>query len=268
MNKIIQEELFFSTHKKDSEYERALVKMDNILARKNTKFNAFETKFFLTILSQIRTIDEDFFVKLSRREVVSWLQIDKTNASKNKLRRALKKLAEKSYVEFGDYELFNDGFLITNYLADKDNIFVKINSSYLSLLIELKEKYTVFHLKNIINFKSKFSIILFQYLKMKFTGEFLIHRVRLTTNELKNLFGLEKNDYCKRDGSFDRSNFEKKTIKLAIQEINKNKNCRLKIEELKKNYNNKFVANYEIAFSLINKEGFRTEKQLDDYIEG
>ena len=42
------------------------------------------------------------------------------------------------------------------------------------------------------------------------------------------MFGFSKDDYCKKDGKFDRNNFEKYTIEVAIKEINQN--TRMKVE--------------------------------------
>ena len=34
-----------------------------------------------------------------------------------------------------------------------------------------------------------------------------------TTKQLKEIFGLSKDDYCKKDGKFDRNNFENIQLK-------------------------------------------------------
>ena len=63
-----------------------------------------------------------------------------------------------------------------------------------------------------------------------------------TTKQLKEIFGLSKDDYCKKDGKFNRTEFEKKTIEVAIKEINQN--TRMKVEYKKNNR----VANYQFNF--------------------
>lgn len=59
------------------------------------------------------------------------------------------------------------------------------------------------------------------------------------------MFGLSKDDYCYKSGKFDRPNFEKYTIEVAIKEINQN--TRMKVE-YKKNKKNNRVANYQFNF--------------------
>ena len=66
-----------------------------------------------------------------------------------------------------------------------------------------------------------------------------------TTKQLKEMFGLSKDDYCKKDGKFNRTEFEKKTIEVAIKEINQN--TRMKVEYKKNKIKNR-VANYQFNF--------------------
>lgn len=56
------------------------------------------------------------------------------------------------------------------------------------------------------------------------------------------MFGLSKDDYCYKSGKFDRPNFEKYTIEVAIKEINQN--TRINVEYKKNNR----VANYQFNF--------------------
>ena len=69
-----------------------------------------------------------------------------------------------------------------------------------------------------------------------------------TTKQLKEMFGLSKDDYCKKDGKFNRTEFEKKTIEVAIKEINQN--TRMKVEYKKNKIKNR-VANYQFNFIEI-----------------
>ena len=46
-----------------------------------------------------------------------------------------------------------------------------------------------------------------------------------STKQLKMMFGLSKSDYMRKNDSFNRSEFEKKTINKAVDEINKKSKC-------------------------------------------
>ncbi|WP_210368315.1 RepB family plasmid replication initiator protein [Borreliella garinii] len=65
----------------------------------------------------------------------------------------------------------------------------------------------------------------------------------MTTKELKELLGLSIDDYV-YNGKFNRGDFERKTIKSAINEINKISNI---ILSFKKNYIHRKVQNYEFT---------------------
>lgn len=48
------------------------------------------------------------------------------------------------------------------------------------------------------------------------------------------MFGLSKDDYCYKSGKFDRPNFEKYTIEVAIKEINQNTRMKVEYKKIKK----------------------------------
>ena len=54
----------------------ALIVMHNIIARKQTYWNAFETKLFLTILSRVKTRTTDNWVVLSKADICDILGVD------------------------------------------------------------------------------------------------------------------------------------------------------------------------------------------------
>lgn len=79
--------------------------------------------------------------------------------------------------------------------------------------------------------------------------------VGFTTKELKTLFGLSKEDYMS-GGRFDRYNFERKTINLAIKDINDKSKCiqNLRYEKRKKNGR---VQGYVFFFDYTDPNEFR-----------
>ena len=108
----------------------------------------------------------------------------------------------------------------------------------------LYRNYTKIEIEQTKNFKSKFSMALYLNLLSWSNGENESYRF-YTTKQLKEMFGLSKDDYCYKSGKFDRPNFEKYTIEVAIKEINQN--TRMKVE-YKKNKKNNRVANYQFNF--------------------
>ena len=73
--------------------EPGRVVMDNLLARATTKWTLEETKIFLLAVSRIQEIDENYEVKLNKKEVMTFLEIDPRNGSL--LRQMVKRIAEK-----------------------------------------------------------------------------------------------------------------------------------------------------------------------------
>lgn len=108
----------------------------------------------------------------------------------------------------------------------------------------LYRNYTKIEIEQTKNFKSKFSMALYLNLLSWSNGEDENYRL-YTTKQLKEIFGLSKDDYCKKDGKFDRNNFEKYTIEVAIKEINQN--TRMKVKYKKNKIKNR-VANYQFNF--------------------
>lgn len=81
--------------------------------------------------------------------------------------------------------------------------------------------------------------------------------VGFTTKELKTLFGLSKDDYVKKDGHFNRTTFENRTIDVAIKDINEKSKCiqNLRYEKRKKNGR---VQGYVFFFDYTDPNEFRT----------
>lgn len=86
--------------------------------------------------------------------------------------------------------------------------------------------------------------------------------VGFTTKELKTLFGLTKDDYM--SGSrFDRYNFEKYTINVAVKDINEKSKCiqNLRYEKRKKNGR---VQGYVFFFDYTDPNEFRITYKSDE----
>lgn len=260
---------FFNNRKMtDNQLENALIVMHNQLARKQTKWNARETKLFFSALSQIKWRDDENWVRLKKSEIVSKLELDPRDT--NKLRDMFQSVMKKSLIQFDGptEEEWDDGFLITRVKTTRNEVYVKFAEDYLPLLDQLESHFTMFHLENVLNFKSKYAIVLFQDLKSRYNPKGIINHWQYRLDELKYLFNIKDGEYVRntgrQKGTFDTANFKKKTLDRAVEEINKNTDqCRMYIEkvEVLKKYG--MVVGYDIAFSLTNGNGFRCDNQLE-----
>ena len=245
-----------------NELDNALVVMHNQLARKQTKWSARETKLFYSALSQIKWRDDESWVRLKKSDIVEKLEIDKRDT--NKLRAMFQEVMKKSMIKFdgSTEEEWDDGFLITRVRTTKKEIFVQFGEAYLPLLEKLTSHFTMFELENVAHFKSKYAIILFQYLKSWYNPQGMINHQRITLDEMKRIFELKEGEYVRkggaRDGIFDTTNFKKKTIDKAIKEINKDVvKSGMYIDNIETIKHRGMVAGYDIAYSLVTSEGTR-----------
>lgn len=120
---------------------------------------------------------------------------------------------------------------------------IEFNPRFLPYVEELLGHYTQLELDSVVEFKSKFSLSLYKYLsswkdngKVKDTNQYRY----LSTRELKELLGLGKEDYV-YNGKFNRSLFEKKTVDVAIEEINSKTND-LRVSYTKVKKGNRVIA--------------------------
>lgn len=252
--------------------DNALVVMHNQLARKQTKWSARETKLFYTALSQIKWRDTDDWVRLKKSDIVDKIEMDKNDTAK--LRKLYQEVMKKSLVQFdgSTEEIWHDGFLIVEIKTTKKDVYVKFNKAFLPLLDQLTSHFTMFALDNVAHFKSKYAIVLFQYLKSWYDPRGIINHRRITLNELKRMFETKDNEYMvKRKGVkgtvFDTYSFKKYTLDKAVSEINKDTvKSGMHIANVETIKHRGMVAGYDIAFSLVNDDG--TPYCADDVVPG
>ena len=202
---------------KDEDLHDQIIAMDNTLAKKSTKFTVDEQRLFYIVLASIKPTQKNNEIEISKKAIIDMLGL-KSRDVYSRIRPMFKKLALNSWIEFGDDEVWEDGFLFPSIRTTKKNVYVEVAKKYIPLLIELAPGFTRLLSDDAISFKSKFSMLIYQQLmRLNNKGNF---GVGFTTKELKDLFGMSKDDYMS-NGSFDRYNFEKNTINLAVQEINK-----------------------------------------------
>lgn len=207
-----------------NELEQAKIVMKNQLIRKQTKWSVTEVKLFYSALSQIKKRDENCWVKLKKRDIIEMLNMREKDVSS--LRQMFVSVKNKSDVHFDEDEDLNglDGSLIRNIRTTKKEVYVQFDDMYLPLLDELSSNFTTFYLDNIVLMKSKHAINLFTYLKSVYYPIRPIQHRQISLDDLKNIFELDETDYvrsdAKRKGWFDVTNFRKKVINQAVNDIN------------------------------------------------
>lgn len=248
-------------------FKNQVVRMRNSLARKQTRWSVTENKLFICALSNISNINGDGWVTLEKADVVESIGIGSGHSGKE-LREQCQGMATKSWIKFGssESEQWDDGFLVNRVKSDTKHIYIKFDKAYINYLKEVGKQWTTFQIGDISSFKSKYSIVLFQYLRSWYDPRYVINSQAISLINLKELFNLKEGQYVRKSGAnkgkFDTSNFKKRTIDRAVEEINSITSCHMHIEEVKVVKKHGMVWGYAFEFSLLDDEGFRLEPKL------
>lgn len=209
-----------------NQFDDRFVAMANSLARRQVKWSVFEQKLFFLTISQLQftMANNPTKVILKKKDIFEKLGLNPDNTPGGYLRSQFKMMMLKSYVEWEDEEdpeeIWEDGYLVINVKATKKEIFVTLNENYLPLLEGLCTNYTMMLLDDLVVFSSGHTLALYQQLRRMYDTRYLWNEKDFTTKQLKELFGLSKDDYMRKDGKFDRYNFEKYCVQVAVDEIN------------------------------------------------
>lgn len=207
-----------------------LIKKSNQLIESRYKFDVWETRIFLSVLSNIHMNDDDFKkYRIWYRDIIKTFNIN-SGQSYNLLREAAKSLMRKvfnvSSIDNG-FERETEYHIIrsVNYLSENEKSSNVDNQEYIDitiepemkpLLLQLQRNFTAYDLKNVVKLSSyglRFYELLKQYegLINKRTG---VGERTLEFEEMKRMFELTS-EYPKF------SNFNQKVIQPAINGINK-----------------------------------------------
>jgi plasmid replication initiation protein len=200
-----------------------LIRKSNDLIEARYKFDIWETRIFSTVLTQISPEDEDFKVfRITPRDMIREFDIHNGNAY-DLLREAAHSLMDKRF--FINYEVKGavreQRFHIIrsmDYLKEvieegsrEENEYIElaIEPEMKQLLLELKSRFTSYDMRNIIRFRSSYTVRIYEHLKQY---ESIGRRV-LDIEYLKRIFELAT-EYPLF------ANFYQKIIEPAFRDIN------------------------------------------------
>jgi plasmid replication initiation protein len=214
-----------------------LIKKSNELIESRFKFDIWEMRFFLSVISQIRREDDDFRVyRVWYSDIIKTFGI-KTHQSYDMLREAANKLMKKTFI----IDSSADGFArkkvyhiirMVDYLAEgqekkrgvenQEYIDVTIETDLKPFLLQLQRSFTAYDIRNVIKLGA-YPIRVYELLKQY---ESIGHRT-LGFEEMKRMFELEK-EYPRF------ATFYQRVIAPAIKEINNYTDLEiLKVDKLK-----------------------------------
>ena len=215
------------------------------------KFDVWETRFFLTVLSKIHKDDEEFETyRVYYKDIIKTFGL-KATSSYELLRNAARSLMDKKvtvdYEENGHkrekiyhlirhIDLLKEGRAGASDLEQQEYVDVVIESQMRPLLLHLQKNFTAYDLRNIVNL-GVYPVRVYELLKQY---ESIGHR-SLFIDDMKKMFNLSE-EYPKF------SNFYQKVIDPAVKEINKHTDLKvLKVDKIK---NGKKVVALEFFFAL------------------
>lgn len=236
--------------KKTTKTGIALIKKSNDLIEARYKFDIWETRFFLSVLSKIHKDDDEFETyRISYKEIIKTFEL-KPTSSYELLRNAARSLMDKKvtvdYEENGHkrekiyhlirhIDLLKEGRVGATDLEQQEYVDVVVESQMRPLLLHLQRNFTAYDLRNIVNL-GVYPVRVYELLKQYES----IGRRTLFIEDMKKMFNLSE-EYPKF------SNFYQKIIDPAIKEINKHTDIKVaKVDKIKEG---KKVVGLEFFFS-------------------
>ncbi len=238
-----------------------LIKKSNDLIEARYKFDIWETRIFSAVLAQIDMNDSEFRVyRIFLRDIIKDFSINNGNAY-DLLRSAANSLMNKKF--FLDYE--TDGverkkiyhiIRSVDYMEQvideskrhlHEYIDISIDSDMRPLLIQLRKQFTTYDIRNIIKFKSGYTVRIYELLKQY---ESIGHR-KIEVETLKNAFEITE-EYPLF------ANFYQKVIEPAYRDINEYTD--IEITEIEKLKNGKRVIALNFVFHRKAGHDFKKKK--------
>ena len=204
-----------------TQFDEKTVTVANILVRSKMVASKEQYDLFMLIISQLNPYQKnDPTVVIYKEDLFKKLGL-KSRDRYSRTKKTIKEMSKNTWLEINE-KTKNDvqdiaGFLIVGMESTykSDHFLIKMNPDFLPFMQQLKAFYVTFELDSILKFSSSFSQRLYTYIcSWKDIGE-----VALTTEELKDIFGLTNDDYIRKDGKFDRYTFEARTVDIAAKEI-------------------------------------------------
>jgi len=236
---------------------RSVIKKSNYLIQSNFNLNLNEQRLILLRISQIRK--EDLILD-NQNYIINLNLIDRkfVKMNRQRIKNFCKNILKKPFLikkEKGNF-ITRNWFRDIEYLSDTNELEVSFSKKIKPFLFELKENFSSYNIKEIMSFKSRYSIRIF---------EMLIQYKNTNHKSLK----INLNDFYKRlnisDSMSKISKLKDRILEVRKKEINENSNITMNYKLIKKgrsftDIEFKFSNNYKV----LNQ---RKESKSSDYLE-
>lgn len=261
--------------------ESGLFAEADALIRASKQMKTLERKLCWIVFSQLKFTENDNsnIVIFKKDELAKKLGLEINSSDRSvKIRAILNNLRRHSEIKFNgeDSENWDDFFLFIGSSGrgtERGTVSIEINPNAMPLLQGLTKNFKTFYLEDLLSFTSdetgNRAADLYQYLRLNCDTRKLCSHI-LSTRQLKELWKMPKSgkgSYMRKDGHFNRTNFEKKVLDPVCEQL---KDCNMIILEKQENgkYYTKhkkkgYVSGYEFTFrinlnpGLIDKDNFK-----------
>ena len=205
-----------------------LVVKDNSLIDASFNLSLVEQRLMLLAIVEARELDKltpDTPIEVKATAYRDQYKVDESNAY-SQLADATKQLFNR---QFSYIDRYDDTDAVTvsrwvnevTYVNDKGMVVMYLNRNVISMISRLEANFTQYLLEQVSDFKSKYSIRLYELLiKYRDIG----NSKKYSIDELRGKLGLEDNEYS------TMSNFKSRVLDIAIKEINKSDNTDIQIK--------------------------------------
>jgi len=227
-----------------------VTKANEIIQKSRFDLTVQQQKIMLYLISQISPSDDDFKeYEFSIPEFCRTCGIAYNGRSFKELKAAIKEIADKSmWIYIAEKKSRLIRWIATPSIDEgTGTINIKLDENMKPYLLQLKEHFTTYELLWTLNFKSKYTIRLYEYIKSVHYHKEEIYIFICAINELKGVMNAERYK--------DYKNFKMRALLPAIEEINKCSDEDIQFEEIRQG---RRVT--EIKFTISPKEYYEIVK--------
>lgn len=209
---------------------KSVIKANKLIQKSRFSLSTQQQKIMLYLIAQISPFDDDF--KLYDFNILDFCKICgiETKGGKNyqDLKTAIKEIADKSlWVKLDNGQETLLRWIEKPYIDERNGtISIKLDKDMKPYLLQLKANFTQYELLWTLNFKSKYTIRLYELSKSIHYNVTKPYTKDYTLDELRKLLGAEK--YIKYAA------FKERVLEPAIKEINETSDIILEYEVIKR----------------------------------
>ena len=209
---------------------RTVSKANDLIQKSRFSLSLQQQKVVLYLISQINANDTDF--KLYDFMIADFCRVCGIDVDSGgnyiNLKNTLQQIANKSvWITLPNKQQTLVRWIEKPYIdSQRGTIRIKLDADMKPFLLQLKKQYTRYQLIYTLRFKSKYSILLYEYIKSVHSNELSTYQQIISIGELKRIMGAEIYD--------ETRDFKRKSLNPAVKEINKYSDKDLIVEEIKK----------------------------------